>query len=289
MPCPCLGHAAPWRQRLGRTASWLRSRVTAVNHCKILALTWTLLAAPPLFAGVILSGTRVIYPASSRDVSIQLSNVGESPSVIQTWIDDGDAKATPDTIDVPFLITPPMFRIDPGKGQRLRMTYTGEGLPKDRESIFWLNVLDIPPKPKDLQDQNLLQFSVRTRLKIFFRPSELKGSAISSAEALEWSLQRETPEKWNIEARNSTPFAVSLSKISVLSGADEVATITPKMVMPFSTQVFPLNLDPKFKYQTPDTVGYQFVDDSGNSHTKNYKLSGQKSSDDTPQAQGKHE
>ena len=32
-------------------------------------------------ANVIISGTRVIYPADARDVSVQLSNRGETPSV----------------------------------------------------------------------------------------------------------------------------------------------------------------------------------------------------------------
>ncbi|MEN2733548.1 fimbria/pilus periplasmic chaperone [Escherichia coli] len=46
------------------------------------------------------------------------------------------------------MITPPIFRMDSKSGQTVRIVYTGESLPKDRESLFYLNVLDIPAKPR---------------------------------------------------------------------------------------------------------------------------------------------
>lgn len=38
--------------------------------------------------------------------------------------------------------------MEPKSGQTIRIVYTGESLPQDRESLFYLNVLDIPAKPK---------------------------------------------------------------------------------------------------------------------------------------------
>ena len=58
-------------------------------------------------AEIILHGTRVIYPSDAREVTLQVSNNGSKPSLVQAWIDDGDPKSTPDQSKVPFMITPP--------------------------------------------------------------------------------------------------------------------------------------------------------------------------------------
>ncbi len=55
---------------------------------------------------------------------------------MQTWIDNGQIDAAPDQIQTPFVITPPISRIEANKGQTIRITHTGEALPKDRESVF---------------------------------------------------------------------------------------------------------------------------------------------------------
>ena len=99
-------------------------------------------------AGVVVTGTRVIYPSNAKEVSVRLDNKGKSPVLIQSWIDSGDASATPENIQVPFILTPPINRVEPSKGQTLRLSYTGGPQPADRESVFWLNILEIPAKPK---------------------------------------------------------------------------------------------------------------------------------------------
>jgi chaperone protein EcpD len=124
-------------------------------------------------ASVIIVGTRVIYNGGSRDVSVRLLNRGERPALIQAWIDRGDAASTPDTVRVPFSLSPTLARIDPDRGQVLRLTYTGEPLPDDKESVFWLNMLEVPPKPADASNANYLQFALRTRIKILFRPKQV--------------------------------------------------------------------------------------------------------------------
>ncbi len=83
-------------------------------------------------ASIVVGGTRVIYNADASEVTLKLTNQGETPALAQTWIDNGDAKAAPSTIATPFTLTPPVSRIDPGKAQTLRIFYMGESLPKDR-------------------------------------------------------------------------------------------------------------------------------------------------------------
>lgn len=64
-------------------------------------------------------------------------------------------------------------------------------LPKDRESVFWFNVLEVPPKPDaaTVANQSLLQLAFRTRIKLFYRPEALKGNPSEAPLALKWSRQ----------------------------------------------------------------------------------------------------
>lgn len=84
-------------------------------------------------------------------------------------MDKGDANAKPCEATPPFVIIPPIFRMDSHKSQTLRMMYAFDALPQDRESVFWLNVLDIQPKAAKNNDANSLEFAFRTRIKVFAR------------------------------------------------------------------------------------------------------------------------
>ena len=132
-------------------------------------------------AAVVIAGTRVVYPASEREVTINLTNKGATPLLVQSWLDEGDTKAKPENISVPFTLSPPMFRMNPAKGQTLRLLATPdavEKLPKDKESVFWLNVMEIPPKPQgEAANENMMQLAFKTRIKVFYRPKGLKGTA----------------------------------------------------------------------------------------------------------------
>lgn len=172
-------------------------------------------------------GTRVIYPASEREVTVNVLNNGKSPRLLQVWTDDGDPADTATTSRAPFLATPPLSRIEPGKGQALRLMFTGNpaDLPQDRESVFWLNVLEIPPRPKsgDGEGENFLQFAVRTRLKIFFRPKGLQGDPLGSLDQLRWRAVS-SGNKAALECTNASAYNVSF--------ADVRATRTASSKMP---------------------------------------------------------
>jgi len=173
-------------------------------------------------ASVVVTGTRVIYPANDREVTIRVNNVGSTPSLVQTWIDTGDANASPDKIDVPFTLTPAMFRLDPGKGQTMRMIYSrSQNMPlaTDKETLFWLNVLEIPPKPQagSADAANQLQLAFRTRIKIFFRPAGLPGQPDAAPAQVQWQAVHAS-DGYRLKATNPTPYYVNFSGIELVSG-----------------------------------------------------------------------
>jgi P pilus assembly chaperone PapD len=73
------------------------------------------LVAPQAQANVLIGGTRVIFPAKDGEVTVRLTNENDHPVIIESWIDRGDVHSTPDNVDVPFLITPPLFRMEANK------------------------------------------------------------------------------------------------------------------------------------------------------------------------------
>ncbi len=198
------------------------------------------LGAPTAHASVVIAGTRVVFPAATGEVTIRLSNNGNHPALIEAWIDDGDPNSTPDTAKVPFLVTPPLVRMNAGKGQSLRIVYTGQPLPADRESLFWLNVLEIPPKPtaKVGEEQNTLQFAIRSRLKLFFRPSGLTGDLATASQRIAWSVVPDG-QGFALEARNDSPYYITFSKVS-LTAAGQGYDAGTGMVAPRSSLRLPL-------------------------------------------------
>lgn len=194
------------------------------------------LTALPLFAqaNVVITGTRIIYPAEQKSITIQLNNAGDSPALVQAWLDKGDIKSSPNSIKVPFVIAPPIARVEANAGQSLRVNFTGtESLPKDRESIFYFNLLDIPPKPnaQSLADNpNYLQFAIRSRLKFFYRPS---GLSISPSEA--YQKVNFIAEGSVIRVDNQTPYFITYSHIKVNN--QNVKNVD--MIAPYSQQTYP--------------------------------------------------
>ena len=63
-------------------------------------------------ANVIINSTRVIYPQGSKEVPVQLFNTGTQQALVRAWIDDGNPDSTPETANVPFILTPPVVKID---------------------------------------------------------------------------------------------------------------------------------------------------------------------------------
>jgi len=145
-----------------------------------------------------IEGTRLIYQGSDKEASINVVNRSDLDTVMQSWVSSPDEGR-----DTPFAIVQPLALIPPNGQQMLRVLYAGQGLPEDKESMFWLNILEIPRKP---EQADTLQFAIRQRLKLFYRPAGLPGSASAAADGLQWR----TSQPGRIEVHNPSAFHVSL-------------------------------------------------------------------------------
>lgn len=183
-------------------------------------------------AAVTMVGTRVIYDARSKGESLKFTNHDAGPSVMQVWVDSGDEQSTPQTAHAPFVVTPPIFRIEPGAGQTVRLVFTGNDLPQDRESVFYLNTLQIPSLPPAHSAQNQMVVMVRNRLKIFYRPPGIEGSPHRATDRLSFRISG-TGQNARVLASNASGYFISIADGSVVCGSRS-ATLGPVMIAPRS-------------------------------------------------------
>ncbi|MFJ2987905.1 molecular chaperone [Collimonas sp. NPDC087041] len=221
---------------------YLREKIAARSLFAFYICFVGLLTRMPAHAGVVIDGTRQIYPAQSREITIKLTNADKNlPRLVKVWLADGDGNTTAEQSDVPFTITPPVFRMEPDQTQSLRVVYAKEPLPTDRESLFWLNVLEMPPDVHSGEDTNRLRFAFRIRSKLFFRPEGLAGRSEDAPAQLIWSLVKASQGRL-LEVRNPSPYYVSFQSVALLTGDEDGArTIQSdqyEMVAPGGTQQF---------------------------------------------------
>lgn len=192
------------------------------------------------FAAVVITGTRLVYPADQKEITVKLNNNGTLPALVQSWIDTGSVESTPTSSKAPFLLSPPVARIDPTKGQSLRVLFTGAPLAQDKESVFWLNVLEIPPKPEAGADLNTLQMAFRSRIKLFYRPVGLPGNPNEAIEQVQWQLvTARDGQGLALKAYNPSAFHVSLIELDLVAGNQRYRS-EDGMVGPGETRQFAL-------------------------------------------------
>lgn len=203
-----------------------------------------------LAAGIQIGKTRVIYNAQKKEIALPVINKGtELPWLIQSWVDSGDGKTRG-----PFIVTPPLFRLDAQTEQSLRIVWSGGTLPQDRESLFFINVRTIPASDKNDDEKNVLRLIYKTRLKLFYRPEGLPGTPAEACEHLQFSrsgalLQVSNPSAYHIV------FDSLYLNDRLLSDAD---TVPPK-----STTSLPVNTA-----VTSHNVTWRCITDYGNASEK---------------------
>ncbi|MFK0089511.1 molecular chaperone [Pseudomonas sp. NPDC090755] len=201
-----------------------------------LLISLTLLAIfTQAHASVVISGTRVIFPAQEREVTVNLTNTAKTPSLVQVWLDDGDAEAPPETLQVPFTITPVLTRIEPEQGQAIRLIHNGAPMSKDRETLYWLNMLEVPPKA---QQANHLQMAFRTRIKLMYRPQGLPGKAAEAPAQVTWStMDGENGKGLVLIGRNPTAYYINMGEI-IYEQNGKAELLGTGYIAPFSSERF---------------------------------------------------
>lgn len=184
-------------------------------------------------AGVILTGTRIIYSEGVKDKTLQLTNQENQSYIVQVQLDSG----TPDS-QAPFIVTPAVFRMEPYSGQSVRLTYSGEPLPKDKESVFYFNFSQLPSVKTNTVQQNKLMFAITNRVKIFYRPTSLSGHPEKTADLINLSIHGK-----QIKVLNQSEYHASVRRILLIRDGKETRLAEGVMISPGSSMMFTPSAD----------------------------------------------
>lgn len=179
-------------------------------------------------AALVLDRTRVIYHQGMQSASITVTNKSTLPYVAQSWIEDSAGKK----ITAPFLALPPLQRVEAGDRNIVRVTLLpNSALPQDRESVFYLNIREIPPKT---DRPNALQIALHSKIKLFYRPdSVIPPRGENNAAKLTITTQAT-----QLTIKNTTPLHVTLVGIAVGEGKSPLE-FDAKMLAPGESLVVP--------------------------------------------------
>ncbi|EEW7548634.1 pili assembly chaperone SafB [Escherichia coli] len=157
-----------------------------------------------------LGATRVIYHAGTAGATLSVSNPQNYPVLVQSSVKAEDKRSP-----APFLVMPPLFRLEANQQSQLRIVRTGGDMPADRETLQWVCVKTVPPENEQSNTQANgatldLSLSINDCEKLIFRPAAVKGTPEDVAGNLRWV---ETGNKLKVE--NPTPFYMNLASVTV--------------------------------------------------------------------------
>lgn len=180
-------------------------------------------------ASVIMLGTRVVFSSGVQEKTVQFTNTDPNPYIVEIKLTGEDEHVSTAT---PFIAVPPVFRIDQHQGQSIRIISTNvtEMLPRDRESVFYMNFIQIPAVKSTDRSQNQLIITVKNRVKIFYRPEALAGRQSDAYKSLQFSLTN-----GKIRVVNPTGFYLSISRARFVNGKQTVPLANTVMLAPFSS------------------------------------------------------
>ncbi|HAU2802513.1 TPA: fimbrial chaperone [Salmonella enterica subsp. diarizonae] len=151
-----------------------------------------------------LNGTRFIYEEGKKNISFEVSNSEQETYGGQVWIDN----VSQNKADVFVIPSPPFFKVGSKGKQNVRLMLVNPVLPSDRESLFHLNVQEIPPKPDDT-DGSVLAIAMNTQVKLIYRPKVLIEGRKDAEKRL--VLVNRDGSVW---IENPTPYYFAVTKVN---------------------------------------------------------------------------
>lgn len=180
-------------------------------------------------AAIALDRTRAILNAGEKSMSMNVTNQNKQvPYLVQGWLEDEKGNK----VNSPLTVLPPVQRLEPGAKTQIKVQGLPAvaQLPQDRESLFFFNLREIPPRS---DKPNTLQIALQTRIKLFYRPQAIAMTQhdIDNPWQEKLTLQRQGDR---YQVINPTPYYVTVSDGGSSKGAN-ISGFEAVMVAPKST------------------------------------------------------
>lgn len=196
------------------------------------------------YAGISLDATRLVFSEDKSQrggigIGVTSSATSSSPYLIKARVTTTVDGASTDT---PFVVSPSLFRLEPGTTNQLRIMQRSSGLPKDRESVYYLQVIAQAAGKNNEKGQReklggVVVVSSSTVIKLFYRPAGLTVSPQRAMGELQFSRKAQ-----QLYVHNPSPYFITLTSLSV--GGQSVplsATKQNTMLAPFSGLTYSVN------------------------------------------------
>lgn len=168
--------------------------------------------------GIALGATRVIYPADAKQTSLSISNSDTKNVTVNSWIENSAGVK-----ETSFVVTPPLFVSEPKSENTLRIIYAGVPLPKDRESLFWMNVKAIPSVNKTALRAKRSATGDSVPHQAFVRPNNLPQIPEDAPGMLKFSRSGN-----HLKINNPSAYYVTLVNLNVGKTKVDNVMVAPK-------------------------------------------------------------
>lgn len=206
--------------------------------------------------GVSFSRNRLVFPSSERSISLTVVNRGMDAKKDVFLVQAAVSKDPTQLRRAPFVVTPPLFRLEANSQNDMRIIPTAANLPTDRESVFYLAATVIPStSDKGEQEGAQVAFATRTILKLFWRPQGLKMMPQDAP-----ALMRFIYAEKMVVVKNPTPYYQSFSGLA-FDGREQDLNNGSSMVAPFGELHIPVSM-------RVNRVTWQVMNDYGGTTAK---------------------
>ncbi|WMB71229.1 molecular chaperone [Shewanella oncorhynchi] len=196
--------------------------------------------------GISLNQTRVIFLNEDKSQTITVKNTSKQNYLIQSRIKNEKG----DVLNIPFVVTPPLFPLEAERNQLLRIFKQEESLPTDRESLFYLSVLAIPGQSESVLDKAHLSMGFQFILKLFYRPAKLQNIPRDNGCQLKFNRVAN-----GIRIENPTPYFITFGSLKFDNDVIDLNT-QASMIEPMGIQAYPVEQPIKhIEWQSITDVG----------------------------------
>ncbi|WP_028768977.1 fimbrial biogenesis chaperone [Shewanella fidelis] len=249
--------------------SLIEAKLGGQQYCHIM-LIFVLLSAwfpQPLFAGVGLDKSRFVYIVGTKSAQFRLVNHNAYPVIVSLWLDSGDMSATPESTTAPLIVSPPIVQLNPKEVTTAKLIDAGitEGLPDDRESLLWLNVLEQPPFEKQTSaeqamTEQVMAIAMQVQYKVFVRPTSIKPNNDAAFKQITFLLVTRKQAAPILQLHNPTAYHLSLKQLQLLGSCGQKIMIND-VLKPYAKKA--ISLDADIQASCIETVEYRVINDEG--------------------------
>ncbi|MHA2708838.1 fimbrial biogenesis chaperone [Vibrio owensii] len=201
----------------------------------------TLISGFAAHANIVMTGSRIIYPEGEPFVNVYLKNKSKNVFMVQSWFENEDGTKANQN-EVPFVVLPPLAKIEPQRGQTLRIIKGIEkALPQDQESVFYFNFLQIPSNAAIAEvaaSSNKIVVTVKHKVKLFYRPKQVINYNRNWEKDFQVQLINYQDGIAKVRLVNKQPLHVSLSGNIFIEHLGEKWFSETKMISPNAHQDF---------------------------------------------------